>query len=1109
MNARPYLRCLGAPALFTPAGEPIRFRTKKHLALLVYLAVEGRRFHRRDRLGELLWPNVSLSEARHSLATGLSILRPRLGPGVLESGREHVVLARDRVAVDLDRLAAGDVLGNEITGPLEVAAFLDGFEIADSCEFMMWRDRQQSRLLPAITEALIVLIDRCRRTGDSRQIEQLADRMLALDELSEEAIRAKMEARAFAGDRLTALRIFEEWKQKLAEEIGAVPSELLEGMAVRLRRRGWERTTMTEIPTVPTDQWRGRPFIGRTAEYRVLYEAWERMRKGMPGHVLVLGDSGIGKTTLVERLTTAAGLEGAAISRVQSYDVEREIPYATLGNLIQGLLDRPGVSATPPEALAELARTVPEIQRRFPGARPGPETRGETARIRLTEAFLDMLKAIADEHPVVLVVDDLHLADDASLAVLHLVMRRTRGQQVMILLIARPGELEGSPQAARLRESALAVGLQEIELSPLDEEESSTLLRSLIPLGQPEPHPSVRGALLRAASGFPMVLELVVQDWQTNGDKSLTLALDAMTTELGGPGVSQSVYRQVLDRIARTLDSATHNVLNMASILGRRLNDLDMYALADLRVGQVMAGLAELSKRRVLRDAGDDLEFVNELVRAAAYLGVPSPLRKSLHSHIADRLIQGQKAGSGQLGLEIAWHCIRAGRESEATPYLWRGAREALTRGAPQSAERALSSALPHLRGVDRQDALVLLAESLQEQSLWQESLETLGRISTEDSPRYAEIVEVLSLRAQRSLHYFQPRDLAPVPEKLLRFIRHSTDGSSMVRAAVEAASILNSLRQNTAAATLLASISALSSLVVEDDDKAQLLLAQAMLEYNLRDFEASEKTIHKALAIHEKEGAANSIGARLFTGIAVNLAIRGTYDAAVPWLEKAYFTAMRIGSDQFSQQAAGNLCLFHCRLGNYAEAVQWAERAFGTQSTRALFELNALLQGNLVSLAMLGRASKVHQTVSEQAGLLAAEYDDCTSQSLDLFAADAFLILGNLHEATEHGRRATAGHNHVLFREAWVGPYARWTARVAIADAEGDRAIRILENLNETSSTFDAIDKAEVLAANAWVHNQIGRPSNTLLPLVEESLRGLPAAVSDQLRRMGMLEGR
>ena len=82
--------------------------------------------------------------------------------------------------------------------------------------------------------------------------------MLALDDLSEDGMRAKMEARAFAGDRLTALRLFEEWKQKLEAELGAVPSPLIEGMAIRLRRRGWERSNTKEIAPVPTDQWKGR-----------------------------------------------------------------------------------------------------------------------------------------------------------------------------------------------------------------------------------------------------------------------------------------------------------------------------------------------------------------------------------------------------------------------------------------------------------------------------------------------------------------------------------------------------------------------------------------------------------------------------------------------------------------------------------------------------------------------------------------------------------------------------------------------------------------------------------------------------------------------------------
>ena len=103
MDSQRYLRCLGQPALFAARGEPVRFRTRKHLALLVYLAVEGRS-HRRDRLAELLWPRVSSTVARHSLATALSILRPRLGVDGLETSRDHVRLMPGRVALDLERL---------------------------------------------------------------------------------------------------------------------------------------------------------------------------------------------------------------------------------------------------------------------------------------------------------------------------------------------------------------------------------------------------------------------------------------------------------------------------------------------------------------------------------------------------------------------------------------------------------------------------------------------------------------------------------------------------------------------------------------------------------------------------------------------------------------------------------------------------------------------------------------------------------------------------------------------------------------------------------------------------------------------------------------------
>ena len=347
MPAHFRLRCLGDPGLFTMGGRPVKLRTRKQLALLcdpgngAAAAHPGRA--RRTALAEgaaRRSPPFPLDG--HLRAPAASWARTCSSPPATASGCDRGHRTRRRPPPQ------GEALATEFDEALDVDGFLQSFDLTDAIAFSHWRDSEHARLLPNVRDALVILIDHCRRTGDFLQIETLALRLLRFDSLSEEAIRARMEARAFAGDRLTALRLFKEWKAALARQLGAVPSPLLEGMALRLRRREWEWPESPDIPAVRTDQWRGRPFVGRGREYRELYEAWEGTQRGAARHRLLLGDSGIGKSTLVERLTTAAGLEGATVARVQCHEVEREIPYAMVSGLIAQLAERPGSSAAPP-----------------------------------------------------------------------------------------------------------------------------------------------------------------------------------------------------------------------------------------------------------------------------------------------------------------------------------------------------------------------------------------------------------------------------------------------------------------------------------------------------------------------------------------------------------------------------------------------------------------------------------------------------------------------------------------------------------------------------------------------------------------------------------------
>jgi DNA-binding SARP family transcriptional activator/tetratricopeptide (TPR) repeat protein len=1093
-----YLRCLGQPALFAPTGELIRFRTKKHLALLIYLAVENRS-HRRDRLAEFLWPKVSTAEARHSLATALSTIRPRLGPDGIESSRDHARLAPGRVTLDLERLEAGDVLGTEVTGSLEVAAFLDGFDIPDSAEFTHWKDRQQARLLPLIKDALLALVDRCRRTGDTRQIEKLADRMLALDYLSEEAVRAKMEARAFAGDRLTALEIFEDWKIRLNTELQASPSELVEGMAVRLRRRGWERTILPTIPNVPTDHWKGRPFIGRNIEYRILYEAWEDVRKGIPRNVLVLGDSGVGKSTLVNRLTTAAGLQGATISRVQCYDLEREIPYSMLSGLVLGFLDSSGVSATSPESLSELARIIPEVRRRYPNIPVSDESQGEIARIRLTEAFCEMLAAIAEEHSIILVVDDLHLTDDVSLAVLHLVMRRVRNKPVMIVFIARPGEMQQAPHAARLRESTIALGIQEIRVPPLDEEDSREILMSLVGSDGQRPSLQVERALLRASAGFPMMLELLVHDWQISGEQSLALAIDSMSeTPLHGASVP---YQQILDRITKHLSATTHNVLNLASLLGQRLNDLGMYALVDLSVGQTVAAMSELVSRRVLRDGGKGLEFVNELVRAAAYVGVPLTLRKILHGKIADSFIREHQGGNGTLGLEIAWHCVRAGRHEEATYHLMQGAREALRRGAVHAAERALSTAVHHLGASERFVASVLLAEVLQEQGRWRDSLDTLFAYQGQSS----EILLILTVTAQ---FWETPRSR----EQILVYVsqlRPVLDGAHDVQIRLKAANIstsmVTSLREIPLAMELLAAVNRIPTELLKLDDLASLAECKARLLYTALERAPCLKEITASAAELQSKAHASSTMGRLHTGLGAVACCEGRYEDAKTQIQRAYDVFVGLGNETYSGSAAAQMALCCMRLGQYSESIGWgncAVQTFGSHFSGYKECLAALCLG--CSYALTNDLKRAEEIISALDFRFPTSAPPWMLQAWGFYKADILFLVGQYSRATSSALQVL-GQPPQLYSCFFAGAFSRWLALTAGPSPQERRSRGgyIASLLNEIEK-YDALDQAEMLCASLSLE---GLPEDALYRthLLETKLSNLPGAVSEQLRRLGM----
>lgn len=1098
------LTVLGPPELHAPNGDPVRLRTRKHFALLIYLAIEPAVAHRRDKLASLLWSRADISEARHSLATALSLLRTRIGADAFDTTRNAIRLLPGAVISDLAVLERDDpASANGAT----IGPFLEEFDIDDAPEFQQWKDVQRAHLLPMLHRALVVRIDYSRRHGDSRRMESLAHQLLRVDDLSENAARAQFEARAMAGDRTGALRLFDAWRCRLASELGALPSHALTRMADRLRRNGSDGGPTASIAAVVTHQWQERTFIGRGAEFSTCYDVWERVRAGEPAHLLLRGDSGIGKTTLIERFAASVALEGANVARVKCHELERELPFGTIGGLVGQLLELPGASATPPEQLAELGHLVPKVRQRYPSLpAPAPST-GETARMLFTEGVMALVTAIADEHPVVLVVDDIHLADVTSLAVLHLMLRRINDVPLMVVLTSSSALQAETPDARKFVESAALIGLTQLQLGPLAEHESAELLDSLLRSGA-HPGATIRRAMLAGARGNPMVLELLMGDWRRRGDDCLALSLGAMTATAHTP--VDEAFRRVVEHTLVDLDSDSRSVSELGAILGQRLNDLSMYSLVDLPVARTMRAMTSLAAQRILREAGNTLEFTNDFVRGQCYVAMAAPLRKMLHGAVADRLLGQECSGARITGLEVAWHLVRADRLGEAVPHLLAGGREAIQRAAPHEADLALSTGLPALTGKARRTAILLLVEAQQELGRWADSLQLVDLANESFSPDQDQARAVLRIIARKRLDQMSVAQVRESTDTLLSIASCAIDLDVAVKALAAAPPMLNVTRDVTQIALLEKLLGERSSSTLSPFQQLHLFHARAWVAWVQQSSSAALREIIQGVAVAEQASVTSSITVRMLIGQGGILAGMGRYEEALPVLEKAAALAHRIDNELLQGECACGLALVHGRLGSTVPQIAYARQALQRypQAEWSTYALTASYELGL-GLAAEERYNEAQSAVSALSARPSAEVPLWLVQAGQLYAADVYAMSGNVRQAYNLARRATTGSLSRPLQLACAGIFARWVALIGIRDHHAAEARDRLTRALPQFQNMDCKDQAEVLAAMASLNASLGEDFTKPWAEARQRLSMLPTTITTIMRRTAATAGR
>ncbi len=1059
-----HLLSLGVPLLLTDAGEQIRFRTRKHFALLIRLAVEGGRKFTRDYLMDLFWPDVPAARARHSLAQALTVVKEKVG-------REHLVVQRTSIALvpgvvdaDVRRL---DSCEAEIRGP-----FLDGFEVPGAVQFEQWKDEWRARLMPRIRDCLVKQMDAGRRTGDFATVERHAQVLLDLDPLSEDAVRGLIEARAWVGDRTNALKAFGRFEARLAEELGAKPSADLVRIA-DLLREGRRRAPQPagQVSERCERRFEAETLIGREREFSQLYDAWLDVRRGAPRIVVLVGDPGVGKTTLTNAFVSTCQMEGAAIARAQAYDAERELPFAVLAELIKQLTLQRAIGGTDPEALSELTRVSPEIFSAFPGVPKPVEWAAEVIPLRLADGFLKAVEAGTEESPLVLVVDDIHAADNASAAILHIIARKLPHTRLLLILTARSNELRTVAAPSALASDSSIEAMRTLELEPFPATAAEQLVAALVTKagGRVADVPVPR--ILLAGNGNPLALELLTKEWLAHGSSSLLSDLEALNTQpVANIGIPRAIGA-VFDRQIRRLDAATRAALDLAAVLGRRLADLPLYEVVELSPAAAGEALSRLKEEGILREVHGGLEFRNELIRAQAYYAVAGPARQHLHRSVGEVLDQHSDANSRAAKLAVAWHLLRGGDRARAVSSAIDGAEAAISSGGFLEAERILTVLLREpCREGDAQRLRLLLARALVGQSRADDAttvltlLEQGAGLSVRDRALVTRMRATVAylLNQEPGLGYCNAADTA------LMAARATGDLELIGNALFECArSGANAGDERRVAAAREQTEVAIPDLA--HDVPPMLSYTKAYCDFFFYELAAAASGLESALSTWNarQDPVGLSLGYSAYGTCKQGL---GELELACEAYHKALALSTKIGDDLRSAVIASNLCVAKLHQGDFDSAVRFGQLAVST-AERVLSPRLVSIHLNLAaSLFMNGQ----HQTALKS--FTAAQ--EASNRERSWFATMEFLMGSASFALQTRDVTLALGLTEAAQRVAWgkerAVPHAGLFDLLSIHrahHADGlDAARRLAHQCLAKYRDRHPLNFADVVACNAWL---------------------------------------
>jgi class 3 adenylate cyclase/tetratricopeptide (TPR) repeat protein len=478
------------------------------------------------------------------------------------------------------------------------------------------------------------------------------------------------------------------------------------------------------------------PFVERDAERAGLRRLVDGALAGHGGLALIAGEPGVGKSRLVAEIADEAEARGMRALTGHCVEMTGAPPYLPYVEIIEQAISNPRSPLALREALGdvapEIALIAPALRRVFPDIPPPVELPAELARRYVWNSFGEFVGRAAQGQPLLVVLEDLHWADESSLLLTEHLAGLLPELPVLLLGTYRDVEVDHSHLLDRVIEQLKSRRLLErISLRRLSLDGVGAMLWGLA--GQPAPE-ELTQVIHRETEGNPFFVEEVYLHLVESGvlvDERGRLRRDLQLDEVSVPESIRLVVGQRLDRMS----SSTYEVLVAAAVSGRMFTPEVVGEVAGINADALVEAFDEAQRARLLAPGKvpGELMFGHELIRQTVLSDVSAAKRQQLHLRTAKAISRRYPDDLESHAGDLAYHLSRAGRSGDRASlvrYLTIAGDRAFDVAAFDDAVGHYEHALSLISSADqlgRAQLLERLAMALRSVGRWDEALRTMN----------------------------------------------------------------------------------------------------------------------------------------------------------------------------------------------------------------------------------------------------------------------------------------------------------------------------------------------------------------------------------------------